>query len=569
MSRRVSVIVPTLNEAAGIVAALESLAPLRAAGHEVIVVDGGSADGTARIARPHADVVLTAARGRATQMNAGAEIATGDVLLFLHADTRLPAGAADTIVAAVAGPASEPVANRATDASVNPPSNAAESPAAEPDGRRCDRTAGRRSPRAVGTLRRPHRRPPPRPAPRRRADELSFPRHGHRHRRPGHVGHPRAVRRGRRIPRPAADGGRRAVAAAEVDRGPARVPRVPRGDVRTPLGSAGAVAHDRHNVAAALRLLARRRPGRARPTLHAGIGERDDAAHRSCRCGSRFRCGHPDVHRCASGCTRRVVARRDRGRRRLGRHHGADPADLPQGAGAWPRQDPACRSDRRRCRRGALRPAGRARPRRRGRRPCGRHRRGRRALVRRYRRHGVGARTHADAPGADALGRAQRRHAAPPARRRPRRADARGAALGPRPGTAGAAHRQRLPRTRRGAARRRRRGAARPRRGVRPGGGRRLRAGRAGARRRRVHRNRVEQRRGHGRHPRASRRGGRVVARIAGAVGCRPARGPRAARGARFVVRVVRAAPARLPPPTPGAPSPGRRCWSRWRRWRR
>jgi rSAM/selenodomain-associated transferase 2 len=54
------------------------------------VVDGGSRDGTAELARPLADRVLSAPRGRASQMNAGAAVAAGDVLLFLHADTRLP-----------------------------------------------------------------------------------------------------------------------------------------------------------------------------------------------------------------------------------------------------------------------------------------------------------------------------------------------------------------------------------------------------------------------------------------------------------------------------------------------
>jgi rSAM/selenodomain-associated transferase 2 len=84
------VIVPALNEAAGIAAALQALAPLRARGHEVIVVDGGSADATRDIAAPLADRVLGARRGRALQMNAGAAVAGGDALLFLHADTRLP-----------------------------------------------------------------------------------------------------------------------------------------------------------------------------------------------------------------------------------------------------------------------------------------------------------------------------------------------------------------------------------------------------------------------------------------------------------------------------------------------
>jgi len=59
----------------------------------VLVADGGSADGTRDIAAPLADRVITSPRGRARQMNAGAAAATGDVLLFLHADTRLPADA--------------------------------------------------------------------------------------------------------------------------------------------------------------------------------------------------------------------------------------------------------------------------------------------------------------------------------------------------------------------------------------------------------------------------------------------------------------------------------------------
>jgi rSAM/selenodomain-associated transferase 2 len=88
-----SIIVPALDEAAGIAAALTALAPLRRRDCEVIVVDGGSRDGTADLARPLADRVVTAPRGRATQMNAGAAIAQADVLLFLHADTRLPADA--------------------------------------------------------------------------------------------------------------------------------------------------------------------------------------------------------------------------------------------------------------------------------------------------------------------------------------------------------------------------------------------------------------------------------------------------------------------------------------------
>ena len=92
-----SIVIPTLNEAAEIAGALDALQPLRARGCEVIVADGGSADGTVELARPLADRVLVAEHGRARQQNAGAAVATGDVLLFLHADTRLPPDA-DRIV---------------------------------------------------------------------------------------------------------------------------------------------------------------------------------------------------------------------------------------------------------------------------------------------------------------------------------------------------------------------------------------------------------------------------------------------------------------------------------------
>jgi rSAM/selenodomain-associated transferase 2 len=93
VAQRLSVIVPALNEARGIRAQLEALAPLRARGHEVIVADGGSTDGTADLAAGLCDRVLNTPRGRALQMNAGARAATGSALLFLHADTRLPPGA--------------------------------------------------------------------------------------------------------------------------------------------------------------------------------------------------------------------------------------------------------------------------------------------------------------------------------------------------------------------------------------------------------------------------------------------------------------------------------------------
>jgi rSAM/selenodomain-associated transferase 2 len=90
---RLTIIVPVLDEAAGIAACLARLAPLRRRGAEIVVVDGGSTDATVAIAAPFADQVLAAPRGRAAQMNAGARAAAGDTLLFLHADTRLPEGA--------------------------------------------------------------------------------------------------------------------------------------------------------------------------------------------------------------------------------------------------------------------------------------------------------------------------------------------------------------------------------------------------------------------------------------------------------------------------------------------
>jgi rSAM/selenodomain-associated transferase 2 len=86
----ISIVVPVLNEAAEIVAALSALQALRAGGAELIVADGGSNDATVALATPLADRVIATPRGRASQMNAGAGVARGEVLLFLHADTRLP-----------------------------------------------------------------------------------------------------------------------------------------------------------------------------------------------------------------------------------------------------------------------------------------------------------------------------------------------------------------------------------------------------------------------------------------------------------------------------------------------
>ena len=98
---RLSIIIPALNEAATLPATLAPLQALRARGHQVLLVDGGSADATAATAKPLVDRVLTGRRGRATQMNAGAAAADGDILLFLHADTRLDAEIAHALLAAL------------------------------------------------------------------------------------------------------------------------------------------------------------------------------------------------------------------------------------------------------------------------------------------------------------------------------------------------------------------------------------------------------------------------------------------------------------------------------------
>ncbi len=98
---RLSVIIPALNEADSIVAVLQQLQGMRASGHEVILVDGGSNDATVALAEPLVDRLLVSAAGRAVQMNGGARAASGGVFWFLHADTLAPDKAAQRILESV------------------------------------------------------------------------------------------------------------------------------------------------------------------------------------------------------------------------------------------------------------------------------------------------------------------------------------------------------------------------------------------------------------------------------------------------------------------------------------
>lgn len=96
---RISVIIPVWNDAECLESQRPVLHALQARGHEVIVADGGSRDGSRHLASEITPHVIQSDRGRAMQMNAGAAAARGDVLLFLHADTRLQPGALEALVA--------------------------------------------------------------------------------------------------------------------------------------------------------------------------------------------------------------------------------------------------------------------------------------------------------------------------------------------------------------------------------------------------------------------------------------------------------------------------------------
>jgi len=94
---KISIIIPILNDADLLKKQLQSLQAWRAAGHEIIVVDGGSEETITASDREMADRFLSTNRGRALQMNEGARLADGDILLFLHADSGLPENAGTLI----------------------------------------------------------------------------------------------------------------------------------------------------------------------------------------------------------------------------------------------------------------------------------------------------------------------------------------------------------------------------------------------------------------------------------------------------------------------------------------
>jgi rSAM/selenodomain-associated transferase 2 len=104
MATSISVIIPVLHEAGEVGALLPHWRELRRGGADLVVVDGGSTDATVALIERGGFAVLPAPRGRACQMNVGAAAATGELMLFLHADTRLPDGALDLVRQALAGP---------------------------------------------------------------------------------------------------------------------------------------------------------------------------------------------------------------------------------------------------------------------------------------------------------------------------------------------------------------------------------------------------------------------------------------------------------------------------------
>ncbi|MEM8897158.1 MAG: TIGR04283 family arsenosugar biosynthesis glycosyltransferase, partial [Bacteroidota bacterium] len=105
MHEQISVIIPTFNEEAYLSDTIESLVGQQGL-KEIIVVDGGSQDKTVAIAKEFSQQVkvILSKRGRAIQMNAGAKLAEGEILFFVHADTLLPKGALEEILVALSDP---------------------------------------------------------------------------------------------------------------------------------------------------------------------------------------------------------------------------------------------------------------------------------------------------------------------------------------------------------------------------------------------------------------------------------------------------------------------------------
>ena len=100
---KISVVVPVLNEEINLSRIASRLRSVREQGHEVIIVDGDSSDNTLTIAYEISDTVIISKKGRSLQMNSGASVASGDVVLFLHADTFLPENAAQIVADAFVG----------------------------------------------------------------------------------------------------------------------------------------------------------------------------------------------------------------------------------------------------------------------------------------------------------------------------------------------------------------------------------------------------------------------------------------------------------------------------------
>ena len=96
----ISIIVPVLNEATGLEMFLRQFSRWREEGDEVIVVDGGSDDASFAIAQLYSERVISSVRGRAIQLNAGAQAASGNILWFVHADTKIAPGIRDKLIKA-------------------------------------------------------------------------------------------------------------------------------------------------------------------------------------------------------------------------------------------------------------------------------------------------------------------------------------------------------------------------------------------------------------------------------------------------------------------------------------